>query len=264
MKKILLWIGIVIVALVILAVVGVAFFLDSAIKKGVEVAGPKLAQVPVKLDSVSLSLLSGSGKLKGLVVGNPEGYKTPSAIQVGTASLALQPGSLFADKVIIRSINLQGPQITFETDLKGNNLNKILSNVQNATGGDNATPKPNEPKETKQAKATKKLQVDDFLISGGKINVSVTALGGRSATVPLPEIHLTGLGQGPDGITPAELAKRVLEAIEKEAAKASTSAVADLSKQATELGKNVTGSLSKGATGAVENVTKSLGGFLKK
>ncbi len=135
------------------------------------------------------------------------------------------------------------------------NLSKILSNVQSATGGENAPSKPSEPKEGK------KLPVDDFLISGGKLNVSVTALGGRSVTVPLPEIHLTGLGQGPEGITSAELAKRVLEAIEKEAVQASGSAVADLSKQASELGRNM---LSKGATGAVENITRSLGGLLKK
>ncbi len=264
MKRIVFWILGIVVALLLVAIIGVAFFLDAAIKRGVETAGPALAKVPVKLDAVSLSLFSGAGKLKGLEVGNPEGFKTPSALKIGSASLAVQPGSLFGDKVVIRSINLQAPEITFETDLKGNNLSKILSNVQASTGGDNATPKPSEPKQTTQAKATKKLQVDEFLITNGKINVSVTALGGKSATVPLPEIHLTGLGQGPDGITPAELAKRVLQALEKEAVKASSTAVADLGKQATELGRNVTGSLSKGTTGAVENVTKSIGGFLKK
>lgn len=260
MKKIIVRVLVALVILVILAGVAVALFLDTAIKRGIETAGPMLAKVEVKLDSVNLSLLSGSGKLKGLFVGNPQGFKTASAIQVATASLALEPRSLFSDKVVIRSIDLEGPEITFETDLKKNNLNQILDNLQDSTGGENAPPKPNEPAPVQQAKATKKLQVDDFLIRGGKVHVSVTGLGGREMSVALPEIHLTALGQGPEGITPAELAKEVLQAVEKEAAQASSASVADLSKQATGLLKGVT----PGSNSAVDNISKGIGGLFKK
>ncbi len=255
MKKLLFRLLIALVVLVILAVVAVSLFLDSAIRRGVETVGPMLTKVDVKLAGVSLSIFSGSGKIKGLVVGNPPGYKTPAAIQVGSASLAVQPGSVFSDKVVIHSINVQAPEITFETDLKGNNLSKIMANLDETTGGASA-----KPTDSAQKKASKKLQVDDFLISGGKIHVSVTALGGQSATVPLPEIHLTGLGQGPDGITAAELSKRVLQAIEKESVQAASGAVADLSKQAA----NLTKGLGTNATGTVESVTKGIGGLLKK
>src|SRR5215813_13212167 len=181
MKKIIRFVLIAVVVLILLIVLGVHFFLDGAIKRGVETIGPKLTKTDVKLDSVSLSLLSGSGKLKGLVVGNPEGFKTPSAIQVGNASLALQPRSILSDKVVIKSINIQAPEITFETDLKANNLSKIVANLQAATGG-GETPKSGATPQPKEAKAGKKLQVDDFLITGGKIHVSVTALAGQTAT----------------------------------------------------------------------------------
>jgi hypothetical protein len=156
--------------------------------------------------------------------------------------------------VIIRSINVQGPEITFETDLKGNNLSKIVANLQEATGGNNSAPP---AKGSPEAKASKKLQVDDFLISGGKIHVSVTALGGKSATVPLPEIHLTDLGKGADGITAADLTKKVLQEIEKGAVQAASGAVTDLSKQATGIAKSA-------ESNAVEQVTKGIGGLFKK
>ncbi len=258
MKKLLIRVLIGLVVAVILVVLAISLFLDGAIKRGVETVGPMIAKVPIKLDSVNLSLFSGSGKVKGLTVGNPEGYKTPSAIQVGSASLALQPGSILADKVVIRSINVQNPEITFETDLRGNNLSKIISNLQETTGGkDNAPAKSGTP----EAKASKKLQVDDFLISGGKIHVSITALGGKSATVALPEIHLTDLGKDPNGITAAELTKKVLQAIETEAVKAASSTVADLSKGAADLTKEAANS----AVGtASEQVTKGIGGLFKK
>jgi uncharacterized protein involved in outer membrane biogenesis len=257
MKKLIVRILIAVVILVILGVLAVGLFLDTAVKRGIETVGPRVTKVEIKLDAVSLSLLSGSGKLKGLVVGNPQGFKAPSAIQVGTASMALQPSSLFSDKVVIKSVNVQAPEITFETDLKQNNLSRIVENLQAATGGSESSTKPAAP--PTEAKAGKKLQVDDFLISGGKIHVSVTALGGQTATVPLPEIHLSGLGQGPDGITAAELTKRVLSAIEKEAVKASSGAVASLTRDAS----NLTKSLGTNAT-SVDSVTKGIGGLLKK
>jgi uncharacterized protein involved in outer membrane biogenesis len=254
MKKLVIRICIAVVIVLVLGVVAVCLSLDSAVKRGIETVGPMVTKVPVKLDSVSLSLLSGAGKIKGLLIGNPEGYKTPSAIQVGSASLELKPSSIFSDKVIIKSINVQAPEITFETDLKGNNLSKILSNLQAATGGsDNAG-------QTTSGKSAKKLQVDDFLISNAKVHVSVTALGSKSATVPLPEIHLTALGQGPEGITPAELTTLVLQAIEKEAVKASSTAVADLGKDAAGLTKGLGGT----ASDAADKVSKGIGGLFKK
>jgi uncharacterized protein involved in outer membrane biogenesis len=253
MKKLLIRLAIAFVILVILGIIAVGLFLDAGVKRGIETVGPMLTKGEVKLDSVSLSILSGAGKIKGLLVGNPSGFKSPSAIQVGTLSLAIQPGSVFSDKVIVKSISLDSPEITFETDLKGNNLSKILSNLQAATGGSDASAKTG-------GKSERKLQVDDFLISGAKLNVSVTALGGKSATVPLPEIHLTGLGQGPDGITAAELAKEVFQEIEKQAVKASTTVVANLGADAAGLTKG----LGQSATGAVDKVTKGIGGLFKK
>jgi len=254
MKKLLIRICIGLVIVFILGVVVVCLSLDTAVKRGIETAGPMLTKVQVKLDSVSLSLLSGGGKIKGLFVGNPAGFKTASAIQVGSVSLALRPGSILSDKVIIRSIDLQAPEITFETDLKNNNLSKILANLQAATGGSENS------NQTAASKGGKKLQVDDFLISNARLHVSLTSFGGASATVPLPEIHLTGLGQGPDGITAAELTKVVLAEIEKEAMKASSGVVADLGKNAAGLTKGLSGT----ATGAVDKVTKGLGGLFKK
>ncbi len=260
MKKLLVRLLLVVIVLVILAVLAVSLLLDKAIKGGVETLGPKLTKVDIKLDSVGLRLLSGTGKVKGLVVGNPSGYKTPSAISVGEASLSLEPSSLLADKVVIRSVNVQAPEITFETDFKGNNLSKILSNVQEATGGSQTAPADQRTPAPADTKAGKKLQVDEFVIKGGKINVSVTALGGQSLTVPLPDIRLSHLGEGPEGITAAELTRRVLTEIEKEAVKASSGAVADLSKNAAALTRNV-GAL---GTNTVDQAAKSLGDLFKK
>jgi uncharacterized protein involved in outer membrane biogenesis len=268
MKKIVIRLLIAVLVLIVLAVLAVSLFLDGAIKRGVETIGPRLTKVDIQLQSVKLSLLSGSGTIKGLVVGNPEGYKTASAIKIGTIGLALNPGSLLSDKIVVRSIQLEAPEITFETDFKGNNLKKIQANLNDATsGGAVESSKPAEPSPSAQAlppkeakAANRKLEVDDLLITGGKVNVSITALQGQTATVPLPEIHLTNLGTGPDGITAAELAKEVIKAIEQGAAQSASGAVSGLGGQAGALTKG----LGKGATNAVDSVTKGIGGLFKK
>jgi len=255
MKKIIFRLFMALIVLVLLAVIAVHFFLDGAIKRAVETIGPDLTKVQVKLGSVNLLLLSGSGKIGGLVIGNPEGYKSPSAISVGTVSIAIQPTSLLGDKIIVESINVQAPEVTFETDLRHNNLGKILSNLDETAAGGGKT-----PAQSKEPGMSKKLEVDDFVISGGKIRVVVSTFAGKTATASLPEIHLKDLGKGPEGITPAELARQVLQALEKGAAKAAEGAIADLSKGALYL-SNEPG---KVATNSVDKVTRGIGDLFKK
>jgi hypothetical protein len=256
MKKLIIGGLIALVILLVLTIVGIRLFLDAAVKKGVETVGPMLTKVDVKLGSANISMLTGSGKLNGLVVGNPEGYKTPSAISVGSASLALKPASLFSDKLVIHSINVQAPEITFESDLKGSNLKKILANLEETTGSSGKDKTHSTPRAEK--KANKKLQVDEFVISGARVQVSITGLVGQTATVTIPEIRLADLGTGPEGITVAELSKRVLRAVLDRSLQAAGPAL-------TELGKNgLIKELGKGNTGEVEKITKGIGDLLKK
>ena len=261
MKKIIVRLLIALVVVVILAVVGVGFFLDKAIKAGVETIGPRVTKVDVKLDSVGLSLLSGGGTIKGLVLGNPSGFKTPYAISIGEASLSLTPKSLLSDKIIVKSIKVLGPEITYETNLKDNNLSKIVANMQGVSGGGQKEPtKPTEPAPPKEAKPAKKLEVDEFIITGGKIHVSVTALAGGAATVPLPDIYFKDLGTGPDGITPEELTIKILAAIEQGTVKAAAGAVSDIAKGAIYIAKDPRNA----GSNAVQSVTKGLGNLLKR
>jgi len=246
MKKWLIRGLIAVVLLLVIIVIAVGLFLDGAIKRGVETYGPQLTKVSVKLDGITVSILSGSGGIKGLVVGNPEGYRTANAISVGSASLGLSPGSLLSDKVVIKHVHVEAPVITFEGGLRENNLSKIVDNL-NAT-----TPSPTEkPTDAKATGPSRKLQVDDFWIKGAKVNISLTGMGGNMIPMVLPDIHLTNLGTGPEGITAAELTKRVMkEILNAASAAAASDAVKNVSKQATDAVKDA----SSKATDAVKGV----------
>jgi hypothetical protein len=255
MKK-LLKIGIVgIVVLIIVIVVVLGLTLDKAVKHGVETVGPMVIKVPVALESVRLSMLSGGGSINGLVIGNPEGFKSPSAISVGHSSVSISIGSVLSDKIVVKSVVVKAPEITFETDLKRNNLSQILKNLEAPTGEPNTNAAPQEA-----GGASRKLQVDEFILTGGKINVSVTALGGKSMTVPLPDISFKDLGAGPDGITAADLTRKVLKKVIERAIPAATAAVADLGRQAA----GMVGDLGKSGGDSVGKATKGLADLFKK
>jgi uncharacterized protein involved in outer membrane biogenesis len=183
-----------VIALVVLVVVGIIIagtFLGDIVKRGVETVGPKITQVSVKLDEVQLSLWTGSAEVKGLVVGNPDGYQTPQAISAGLIAVGVNPLSVLSDKIVVRSLHVESPEITFEGGLGGNNLSKIMDNVNAAaknaaqTGGTIST------NATTQAKPAKKFEVDDLLITGAKVHVNLTDPVEREMTLSLPPIHLT-------------------------------------------------------------------------
>jgi uncharacterized protein involved in outer membrane biogenesis len=239
MKKVIRVILVLFVLLVLALVVG-AFFLGSIVKKGVETVGPKLTQVEVKLDSARFWLLRGQCTLQGLFVGNPKGFDSPFAIRAKDISVSVQPGSVLSDKLVVRSVRMEGPEITLH-GLGGDNLRKILDNVKASTGGGGtATPA------TKESKPAQKIEVDDFLITDGKLKVVMPLVG--IVSVALPEVHLTDLGKGSGGLTPDELASRVLQEVIQKA----TAAAANAAKGATDAGKQM------------DKVTKGIGGLLGK
>jgi hypothetical protein len=242
MRKLFLSVVIILVVLIVVAVIVVGFFLGTIVKTGMETVGPKITQVSIKVDAVNLSLLTGSARVKGLVVGNPEGYKTPQAISVGSATVSVNPFSVLSDKIVVRSVRVEAAEITFEGGLGGNNLSKIMDNV-------NAI-----------AKTGRKIEVDDFLITGAMVHVNLTGMSGKEMTLPLPDIHLTNLGQGNAGITATDLTRRVLGAITAATVKVVASATTDIGKGAGNWGRDA----GKAVGQDMNKITKGIGGLFKK
>lgn len=232
-------------------------YFDDWVASGVRTLGPQITQTKVDVDSVKLSPRTGTGTIRNLVVGNPAPYQEPFALRLGEGTLTIDPASLTGDKVIIKSIRLNAPEINFEGGIQDNNLQKLAANMNAATGSGKSST-------GDTGGSSKKLQVDEFTLSDAKVNIKltgVTALAGPGTSVTLPTIRLTNLGTGPEGITPAALSKAVMDEIIRQVGPAVVSKVSNLQPAAMEA---VRGAINKSGGNPLESATKALGGALNK
>jgi hypothetical protein len=213
--KILLSIIGALVALAVVALLIVAFMLGSLVKKGVNHAGPQITQTNVVLEDAQISPFSGKGTLKGLTVGNPAGWTTPRAFYLGEISIDMEPGSLTKDHIVINSIVIDQPEITFETKITSSNLQDLLKNIQQSSSSTSTTetkPQPSGDKPAGPAAEGKpvKIEVKSFRLQNAKVIVSSM---GTNVPVEIPALIMENLGTREGGLTPEELSAAVLKEV---------------------------------------------------
>jgi hypothetical protein len=251
MKKGLVIGGSVVGAIIVIAVAVFAFVLsnlDGLVKEAVEKVGGEATRSKVALDKVEISLKSGSGRLAGLTVGNPAGFKTPSAFELGAIKVTLDTASVGGDTIVIKEIAIDGPKVTYELAGANSNIDAIKKNVD-------AYKKQFEGKDGQSKKAGEgpKLIINNLYIRGGQINVSAGFLQGKALGTPLPDIHLKDIGKKEKGASPGEVATQVIDSMTKGVG----SAVGALNLD------KMMGNIAKGAGDAAKAVTEGAGGAAK-
>jgi hypothetical protein len=199
MKKTLL----IILAVAVVAYVGLMFFLGSVVKAGVNSFGPKLTKTKVELGSAILSPLTGSGTLSDLVVGNPAGWSDNNAFALAKVHVKVKPFSILGDHIEVDEIIIDGPEFLYETKFVSSNIKDLLKNIDEFAGGDKKQATP----ETKSGKPIK-FVVHKFRLTNGKARLGV---GAAALPIPLPPISMDELGVKEGGITPDQLAGTVMK-----------------------------------------------------
>jgi uncharacterized protein involved in outer membrane biogenesis len=223
MKKVLLSLVAVVVILFIGALGYLYFSLNSLIKKAVETVGPTITRTDVRLASARLSPFSGSGALNGFVIGNPEGFKGPFALKLGSIAVSVDKETLLKDPIVVNSVIIRGPEIALIGTPSGNNLGKLLQNIQSA----GTTPsKTKEEKPTKEA-SSKKFVIKEVVIYGTKVHLTASALDQKvSQTLSVPDIRLQNIGTAGKGISARDVAMQIITPLINAAAKEGINALA--------------------------------------
>jgi hypothetical protein len=248
MKKILIG-GAVLVIIVVVALVLVLGNINGIVKKGVETAGPMVLKVPVTLDKADISIFSGSGRLKGLTIGNPAGFHTEYAFQLGSVQMDIDPSSVTSDKIHVKNIVIDAPRIIFEGAFDKSNLSQLQANAA-AFSASGKEAGPAQTEQQKSESAGKKIQIDLLTIKNGDISVSMNLLQGKKLTAALPTIELKDIGKDNDA-TIADAMKKVLIAVNKAVIPAIQANLANLN-------------LDQGVQKAVEAVQEKTGGALQE
>jgi hypothetical protein len=225
--------------------------LNRVIRSAVETYGPQATKSEITLGSVNVSPFSGNASLSNLVVGNPQGFKTPSAFKLGAMRMSLDVRSLLSDRVSIREIVITAPEVTYEPGPGGSNLAVLQKNVDAYTGGGGPAPSPG------AQKGGKAVTIDRLRIEKATLNVSAIPLKGEPLTLALPDIELKDIGKGGQGASLAAVLERVLEEVNRQAAKAVANV--DLKGLAEKAKKEA-----EGAAGAAGGIGEKLKGIFGK
>jgi len=214
MKKPLLYVAAALVVLVLVGLVVAIYSIGRIVKNRVETVGPLVTQVDVKLDNAEVWLMPGHVQLKGLTVGNPLKYKSKVSIQAGEISVRMNFLSALSQKTVIDNITIKSPEVTIEGGIKKNNLTDIRDNVESYTTAPAvAAPAANPDIRPAAGPAAKKYQINEIVIQGAKLHVISLFNTGHDMTLPLPDIHLYGLGASAAGITMSETAEKTFTAL---------------------------------------------------
>lgn len=203
---------------------------DSALRKTVEIAIPKVTQCKTTVGSIHTSFLRGEITINDLVIANPEGFKTDSVINVGTIHIDVDLSTVLKDKIVVEEVLIDNLQCTYEMkNLKESNITALQANVNAFL--------PQKTEEEKQAAELKKqealakakaeaeargevyeepksikVQVNKVNVNGGKVRVSAVILSGSSIILALPDFELKDIGKDKDE-TLVEVASDIIMAI---------------------------------------------------
>jgi hypothetical protein len=268
MKKwIFIGLGAIVVILIVVVVVGLSK-LGPIVKMAVNTYGPRITDTELRVDDVGISLFSAEANLKKFFLGNPKGFKSGSAMKVGSVYVNVDEGSLTKDTIIIKKVEVVGPEITYEKRGNTDNFKAILANVQkNVPKGQAAK------KEPAKEGPGKQLIINDFIVKQGKVNLAAELPGGvlgeNQISADLPDIHLKDIGKKKGGASAAEVAQEIFAALYGKIT--APNIIGALDNQLKELGGTLTGTVEsvgqeglKGATGVVEGAGKEAGTITDK
>mgnify|MGYP001824854404 FL=1 len=185
-------------------------------------------------------------------------------MKVGSIYVDVDEGSITKDTIIINKVEVAGPEITYEKRGKSDNFKSILNNVQkNVPKGETAK------KEPAEEGPGKKLIINDFIITSGKVNLAMEipggVLGDQEIKADLPDIHLKDIGKKKGGASAAEVAKEIFAALYgKIQSPAVMGALSDQLKKLSGVGMDEIGKAAKGAAGIAEDAGKEAEGVADK
>jgi uncharacterized protein involved in outer membrane biogenesis len=205
-----------VLAVAVIVVMMVVSQVDRVVKRAIESYGSAATQTDVRVGAVDIHLSSTTAGLRDLSVANPPGFSSTPALRLGEVNVALDASSIGTDVVVLDEVTIVAPQVSFELDANRTaNVDIIRGNVEryeHQTDPAATTPQPGEtPAATVPVRVDRRahktrILIKKLSITGGRVEIDATALGGKRKVVELPDSELIGIGEESGGATGDELA----------------------------------------------------------
>ncbi len=204
----------VVIGLIVVLAVGAFVYLlnniNDIVKDVIESEGTRVTQTAVTVGSVDIQLREGRGELRGLVIANPEEFSADEAFRADQLVLQIKPTSIAGDVIIIEDVVISGVTVTAEQKGLTTNLQTLLKSVQEAAGSSS--------EETTTEGNDIRLMIEKLRFADSSVNLITENHG--TYPIKLPGLEQSNIGNAETGLTPAQLAKAILEPALRQAYKA--------------------------------------------
>lgn len=198
----------VLIVIVLVALWYVLGNLDRLVEAAIERVGPQVTGTSVLVSGVSISLKEGRGEIRGLTIGNPDGFESPHALRIGRMVLDIDTATITSDPVRITEISVSETDLIAELGKGGMNLKQLMDNLSSGSGSEAPAD---------ESAAGPGLVIDRFAFTGAKMKLATPL---KDFETQVPDVRLTGIGEKEQGATAAEAAEQILKPIIAAAIKA--------------------------------------------
>lgn len=189
--KLIIRLGALLFVLVIVAVVAVFVFMDSAAKKAIETGATDALGVTTTLKTADVKAFSGEFEMAGLRIDNPPGFTDKPFLLLDSGAVAVSLGTLRSDPIELPHLRLTGLTIQIDRKKGDSNYGSILEHVQK-----NRAPGADSPPSSPAAGAGPNFVIREVTIRDVVAHISFSPIGAKPTilTIPIERISLTDVG----------------------------------------------------------------------
>jgi len=199
----------------LLLILGFALYgfyeVDGLVKAAIEKYGTEAVKAQVSVGSVDVDFKKAQVTLKNLTVANPEGFKEKNAFHAGEVMINLDEKHLGTAKIIVQKVSVVAPTITYEYSSRGDNLGILQNNAINYAQQIAKSVGVDSSKSTEKSKV--KILIKDVYLNDISLLLRDSRLFDTSIKLPLPNIHMSKVGNADDGSDPSEVAGQVMNSL---------------------------------------------------
>ena len=268
--KIVLWTLGGLVALVVLLVATLPLWLSPVACPIVNKVAPKLTKTDFKIEKLSVNPWTARVEVGGLLVGNPEGYSDPRAVELKQFVVDVELFSLLTKVIHVEEVTIRDCFVSYSVGgtNKIDNVKQILQNVKGEpvasddAAKDGAEP-PAEAKDVAKDAAEEASEevaetspADDYKVIIDRVTVDGVKVKLQMITLPVPSFTLNDIGKESGGVVPADAVGLVWDSILKSASNLGDAAekAADAINKGAEKAADAINKGAEKATDAVKNL----------